>query len=112
MKKKDLATDATAPVASADAIRCALGQAGIIHCWESCCEGKLLTAWDVGVQATIVSQKYFLFPKTAPALEATESECTSTGAGSCEDYDEEGEEAAFIDEILEYVDEDGNVLQA
>ena len=81
----------------------ALDQAGIIHCWESCCEGKLLTAWDADVQATAVSQKYFLFPKTAPALEAT-------GAGLCEDYDEEGEEAAFIDEILEYVDDDGNML--
>ena len=72
----------------------------------------MLTAWDAGVQATTVSRKYVLFPKTAPALEATESECTSTGAGLCEDYDEdsEGEEAAFIDEILEYVDEDGNML--
>ena len=46
--------------------------------------------------APALSQKYFLFPKTAPALEATEPECTSTGAGLCEDYDEEGEEAAFI----------------
>ena len=48
-----------------------------------------------------------MFPKTAPALEATESECTSTGAGLCEDYDEAGEEEAFIDDILLYVDENG-----
>ena len=39
-----------------------------------------------------------------------EFECTSTGAGLCEDYGAEGEEAAFIGELLEYVDEDGNVL--
>ena len=85
-----------------------LDKAGIEHCWESCCEKKLLTAWDADVQATAVSQKYFLFPKTAPALEATEPECTSTGAGLCEDYDEDGEEEDFIDEILEHVDEEGS----
>ena len=28
-----------------------------------------------------------------------------TGAGLCEDYDEAGEEEAFIDHILQYVDE-------
>ena len=69
-----------------------------------------MTAWDADVQATAVSQKHSLFPKTAPALEATESECTSTGASLCEDYDEEGEEEAFIDDILQYAYEDGNML--
>ena len=35
-------------------------------------------------------------------------QCNSTGL--CEGHNDESEEEAFIDDLLQYVDEDGNVL--
>ena len=79
-------------------------EGSVSHCWESCCDGKLMTAWDPAVQAEAVQQKFFIFPKVAGAaaeLEAAEPENTCTGHGICEDYEDQQEQHDYIDSIVE-----------
>ena len=41
---------------------------GIVHCWEACCDGTLLSAWTVPVQKEAVSIRDILFPNLAAPL--------------------------------------------